>query len=160
MLATILLWFSFMTFDESNYNVKNYTIRDGLTSNLVYTIVRDDYGRYWIATSGGLQMFDGYQFRTFNSLNGIKSKDILGLAYNRGYLYVFCINQIEIIPIEFLNNCNKHNHLYKYNFIDNRGHVFTKMFTYLFYSHSYEKYQGTKLIDSISIESPYYNNQF
>jgi ligand-binding sensor domain-containing protein/signal transduction histidine kinase/DNA-binding response OmpR family regulator len=43
----------------------SYTVADGLCSNTVTTIAQDDQGFMWFGTKGGLNRFDGYEFRQF-----------------------------------------------------------------------------------------------
>ena len=37
---------------------ENYTIKDGLASNIIYRILGDDKGNLWISTDNGLSMFN------------------------------------------------------------------------------------------------------
>ncbi len=44
---------------------RNLTTRDGLSGNNVLDMVQDSCGFIWIATTNGLNRYDGYKFRTF-----------------------------------------------------------------------------------------------
>lgn len=61
------------------YSVKHYTIEDGLPLNAVNQIVQTEDGFLYMATADGLLRFDGYEFRTYNSLNteGLEHSRIL-----------------------------------------------------------------------------------
>ncbi|NCS90158.1 MAG: hypothetical protein GW789_15680, partial [Ignavibacteria bacterium] len=48
------------------YTVKKYTVDDGLTTNSINHVIQDDLGFIWIATSGGLNRFDGHTFETID----------------------------------------------------------------------------------------------
>ena len=48
------------------YTVKKYTVDDGLTANTINHIIQDTLGFIWIATSGGLNRFDGHTFETID----------------------------------------------------------------------------------------------
>ncbi len=48
----------------------HYTTADGLPSNTVYKVVKDERGFLWLATSNGICRFDGHRFETF-SLKGL-----------------------------------------------------------------------------------------
>lgn len=50
---------------EQSYSFLNYTVDNGLINNDVHSIYIDQMNFAWIATSGGLQRFDGKEFTTF-----------------------------------------------------------------------------------------------
>lgn len=52
---------------EEKFIIKNYTSRDGLPQNSVNDLKFDSKGFLWIATEGGLSVFDGTHFVNFNS---------------------------------------------------------------------------------------------
>jgi len=43
------------------------SISEGLVSPVVQDVIQDNYGLIWIATTNGLQNFDGYRFETFKN---------------------------------------------------------------------------------------------
>lgn len=59
---------------------KHYTISDGLSISYVKEIIRDKKGYLWIATSNGLNKFDGYDFKIYKNnhsdKNSINDNDI------------------------------------------------------------------------------------
>ena len=51
-------------------SINNYSlisISGGLSDREVYSLAEDDAGFLWLGTSGGLQRFDGYEFKNFTS---------------------------------------------------------------------------------------------
>lgn len=46
------------------------TVEDGLSHNEVTSIVQDQDGFIWIGTRGGLNRYDGYEFKIFNQVPG------------------------------------------------------------------------------------------
>jgi len=62
LLGTIPAW-------SLPYKINYLTADDGLSRNLVTQIFRDSHGFMWIATSNGLDRYDGYDFIHFNSRN-------------------------------------------------------------------------------------------
>lgn len=51
--------------------LKNFlTVEDGLSHNEVTSIVQDPDGFIWIGTRGGLNRYDGYEFKIFNQVPG------------------------------------------------------------------------------------------
>lgn len=54
----------------------NYTTKDGLPSNHVYTIVQDVYGFMWFLTDKGISKYDGDSFKNFTTKDGLPKNDI------------------------------------------------------------------------------------
>jgi ligand-binding sensor domain-containing protein/signal transduction histidine kinase len=54
--------------------IQTYTVADGLAEGRVNRIVVDSRGYVWIATSGGLSRFDGYQMKTYGIEDGLPSR--------------------------------------------------------------------------------------
>ena len=89
---------------------KALNISDGLSNNYVMDIETDSRGMIWIATESGLNVFDGYSFRIFNSFNSdLEFNSISSLCYDAkkdrlwiaakmgGLAYLDCAN------MEFVN---------------------------------------------------------
>lgn len=53
----------------SSYTVKRLGIEDGLSSNYVLDMVQDRKGYIWVATTYGLNRFDGKEFRVYDQNN-------------------------------------------------------------------------------------------
>jgi signal transduction histidine kinase/ligand-binding sensor domain-containing protein/DNA-binding response OmpR family regulator len=68
LLAIFVLLGTFPTWSLP-YKINYLTADDGLSRNLVTQIFRDSHGFMWIATSNGLDRYDGYDFIHFNSRN-------------------------------------------------------------------------------------------
>jgi ligand-binding sensor domain-containing protein/putative methionine-R-sulfoxide reductase with GAF domain len=63
-------------------NFTRYTTADGLTHNTVSGIVQDSTGYIWIATSSGLNRYDGKKFIQFHSTddkNSLAAEELVGL---------------------------------------------------------------------------------
>ena len=54
----------------SDYIVTSWTIKDGLSSSIIWALAQDADGYLWLGTNGGLIRFDGVQFSTLSSLGG------------------------------------------------------------------------------------------
>lgn len=50
------------------YNLKTFTIKEGLSNNYIYSIEKDKKGFLWIGTSNGLNRFDGNYFTKFQNI--------------------------------------------------------------------------------------------
>ena len=70
-IFTILIWsFSF----AQQYT--NYSIKDGLPSNHVYTILQDAKGFMWFLTDKGMVKYNGKTFKTFTTKDGLPNNDV------------------------------------------------------------------------------------
>ena len=58
----IILLFLVSKIDAQEYTIKNFTIKDGLPSNIIFDIKQDKIGYLWIATEKGLVKYDGHDF--------------------------------------------------------------------------------------------------
>ena len=92
-------------FAES-HTMRCITMNEGLSHNFVDDIFRDSRGFVWIATSGSLARYDGYEFINFtpNSLKGyIKSTFVRKVAEDRfGRLWIVSDGGIDVIDIHTL----------------------------------------------------------
>jgi ligand-binding sensor domain-containing protein len=50
---------------QNNLQFQHFTLEHGLSHNQVIRILQDARGFMWFGTSGGLNRFDGYEFRTY-----------------------------------------------------------------------------------------------
>lgn len=58
-------------------NVRNFGVDHGLASRQVYELAEDSEGFIWIYSHGGLQRFDGTQFREYKLPIDVKSRDYM-----------------------------------------------------------------------------------
>lgn len=56
---------SFLLAQKANLKFDHITPRDGLSHNVVFAIHQDHKGFMWFATQDGLNLYDGYTFRTY-----------------------------------------------------------------------------------------------
>lgn len=69
-IIPFLLVFYFLPAQNQNL-LKNFlTVDEGLSHNEVTSIVQDHDGFIWIGTRGGLNRYDGYDFKIFNQIPG------------------------------------------------------------------------------------------
>ena len=60
-------------------NFKIYTVLDGLANSNVYSTIQDSKGFLWIATSSGVNRFDGKTFETFTTDDGLADNEVLSI---------------------------------------------------------------------------------
>jgi len=56
---------------------KNYSIKDGLPSQIIYCAIQDNDGYMWFGTDAGVSRFDGQEFKNFTVRDGLTDNDIL-----------------------------------------------------------------------------------
>src|SRR6185436_15848095 len=71
-----------------SYSSVHYDTKDGLTSATVYNISQDKNGFIWFGTENGLCRFDGKNFKTFTTRDGLPDNSILMVqADSSGRMY-------------------------------------------------------------------------
>lgn len=114
----LLLFVCIAAFSQQSrqYSFKQFTSGNGLSSNSVKRIEQDKDGYIWLATTNGLQRYDGNSFLTFKSrtndptsipddhvlLNYIDKKGNLWLILNNGQIGTFDTKKFiyKDVPIE------------------------------------------------------------
>ena len=104
-------------------NLQKFSVKEGLIQSTVKQIEQDDYGNLWLATNYGLSKFNGKNFESFTTTNGLPSNEISSLLFTNEILFIgtrkgFCSyggNKIENKPeykkirgniVKILNNKN------------------------------------------------------
>src|SRR5436190_11208324 len=64
---------------SQDYSYINYDTRDGLAGSVVYDAIQHKQGFMWFATENGLSRFDGKNFETFTTKDGLPDNEILKL---------------------------------------------------------------------------------
>lgn len=64
---------------SQNYSYHRYTTDDGLPTNYVYGVAEDNDGYIWAYTEIGIAKFDGYQWHTLDSSDGLPGNDVIRL---------------------------------------------------------------------------------
>ncbi|GAB3550880.1 two-component regulator propeller domain-containing protein [Spirosoma fluminis] len=70
-LHYIVLLLSFQAYSQVSF--EHLTTADGLSQSTVWAIVQDKKGFIWMATSDGLNRYDGYSFKIFRRQPGLKN---------------------------------------------------------------------------------------
>src|SRR6185295_416408 len=73
--------------------INSYSTKDGLSSNVIYCMIRDSRGFLWIGTKEGLNRFDGFQFKKYfsekNTPGSLPHDNIIDiLEYKPGHLLI------------------------------------------------------------------------
>ena len=59
---------------------RNFTTKDGLAGNIVYSIVCDSKGALWFGTNNGVSRYDGKTWRSFGRQSGMLDDNVYALA--------------------------------------------------------------------------------
>jgi ligand-binding sensor domain-containing protein len=59
---------------------RNFTAKDGLSGNMVYSIARDSNGVLWFGTDKGVTRYDGKSWRKFGRAEGLLDNNVYALA--------------------------------------------------------------------------------
>lgn len=59
---------------------RNYTTKDGLAGDIVYSMTQDKNGILWFGTNQGVSRFDGKNWRTFDKTNGLLENDVYAIT--------------------------------------------------------------------------------
>ena len=78
---------------SQSHRFKHITSEDGLSTNFVSSILKDDQGFMWFVTQDGLCRYDGYQFKVFKNTienkSSLSSSDITRIyQHTDGMLYI------------------------------------------------------------------------
>ncbi len=63
------------------FNIKTYSVNEGLPSGNVYDVHTDDQGYLWFATSTGVVRFDGSDYKIFDTNDGLKDALVYDLYF-------------------------------------------------------------------------------
>jgi len=71
----------------------NINIYNGLPSNHVYSVIRDNYGYLWMCTTNGVVKYNGYSCKVFNFSDGLPRNDVFGLYMDhKNRIWLRCIS--------------------------------------------------------------------
>jgi len=99
-MRALLLSYLFILLASSafsqNFQFNEYGIEDGMAQNFIYSMDQDEKGYLWIATGEGLCRYDGQNFKTFTTKDGlaedvvtstfIASNGVLWAGHNSGQI--------------------------------------------------------------------------
>ncbi len=71
LFLAILLGFSFSTAQNFGFKSYQFDTDDGLPSSEIYDLHEDFHGNIWLATDRGIVKYNGYEFRTYDTKDGL-----------------------------------------------------------------------------------------
>lgn len=83
----------------------NYTVNDGLSGNIVYSIAQSDNGIYWFGTNHGLSRYDGRSWHNYDMKDGLLGNDVYSLATApNGDIWIGTINGVMRLGLDNPDN--------------------------------------------------------
>lgn len=69
IIRILLIWASGLSIIHSQSLTFNHlTVKDGLSNNEVNSIIQDKTGFIWMGTNDGLNIYNGYSFKTYRHI--------------------------------------------------------------------------------------------
>ena len=96
-IFSLLILFGSLCSWGQKYAIVTYSTEEGLPQSQVTAISQDDEGYLWVATLGGLAKFNGREFTTFSSVDGLLNNRIKTLSYFDKAIWVGHDGGISII---------------------------------------------------------------
>lgn len=79
---TVILIVLFFLFSDTSFGqqpvFKNFSVKDGLPSSEVYSVMQDSKGYMWFCTDAGVSRYDGYVFRNYSNRDGLTDNTVFG----------------------------------------------------------------------------------
>lgn len=88
IILFLFFYHAILNAQQYTTTIKQYTEKDGLSSNEVFAIAKDQRGVIWVATKYGLNRFDGKHFKEIAN-NGINNNTIDQIFSDQRYLWLF-----------------------------------------------------------------------
>src|SRR5689334_21441683 len=89
LLVQFVLLLYTLDLHSQDYSFIRYDTRDGLGGSVVYDAVQDKEGFMWFATENGLSRFDGKNFKTLTTKDGLPDNEIIKLFVDsKGRLWI------------------------------------------------------------------------
>ncbi|MBN1340095.1 MAG: histidine kinase [Bacteroidales bacterium] len=78
---TAVVWLSLVLLPAHSqlYPCRSYTVKDGLSSSIVFGMVQDTGKYIWFATDNGISRFDGKSFRNFTTKDKLSHNSVTGI---------------------------------------------------------------------------------
>ena len=110
MIYSLLVSVNFLHLYGNNqeYNFRSIEVEDGLSQNMVYSILQDQQGFMWFGTQDGLNRYDGLEFKIFKKNKkdnkSIGSNAIFSMLQNKdGLIWVGTANGVYLYNPIFEN---------------------------------------------------------
>jgi signal transduction histidine kinase/ligand-binding sensor domain-containing protein len=108
-VGIILTWLTSQA--NAQFEVRNFSVAEGLPSSETYYVFQDKQGFIWIATDQGVVRFDGYDMTVFRATDGLEDPVVFGISEDhRGRIWfrtysgrLFFYEAGKIYPYQYNN---------------------------------------------------------
>ncbi|MCD4695986.1 MAG: histidine kinase [Bacteroidales bacterium] len=135
LISATLPWIWINCYSQEFYT-KNYTVNDGLPSSEILDMLQDGEGYLWFATGYGICRYDGYEFKTFTTKDGLAENsnviaflDYLGRPWFSGYsgrISYYENGTVKTIQINDTIEKISQNHFLENIYIDSLSNIWFK----------------------------------
>ena len=80
-----------------SFYFQHLTVKNGLSSNCVYSATQDLEGNIWFATENGISRFDGKDFKNYGIKEGLKNNEILSVKFNSPFVMAYSFEGVDFI---------------------------------------------------------------
>ena len=94
--TNLIILFALSTFIQADIlhgQWKQFVYTDGLSSNYVFDIEKDDNDRIWIGTQNGITMIDGAIIKKYGALDGLPADNIIKVTSYNNKIYAATSNK-------------------------------------------------------------------
>jgi len=78
---------------SQTYNIKKYSVEDGLPQSQVLSLCQDNSGNIWMGTNrGGVAKFNGNSFENFTEIDGLTDNLVYSISPLKNGDLIFCTN--------------------------------------------------------------------
>jgi len=81
ILFLLYLGSSFFVFSQPDLKFSTISIREGLSSNNIHDIIKDEFGFLWVATDDGLNRYDGQEIKVYRHDDSLKNSLVDNTTY-------------------------------------------------------------------------------
>ena len=84
---TIIFCISMLFSDPSQGQWKRFIYTDGISSNYIFDVEKDNRDRIWIGTQNGITLIDGTKFKKYGAADGLPAADIIKVIEIKNKIY-------------------------------------------------------------------------
>jgi ligand-binding sensor domain-containing protein/serine phosphatase RsbU (regulator of sigma subunit) len=92
-LLAVLFFINFTVATAQFNNFKKWSVKNGLIQSDIYDITQDSRGYLWVASGGGVSVFDGVKFKHYTKKNGLAGNTVRCVFEDKGGKIWFGTNE-------------------------------------------------------------------
>jgi len=80
--------FTLLSGKAQQYSFIPLSVEEGLAQTQVFDICSDEHGNIWFGTAGGASRFDGINFKSYSSKNGLNDNLVSNIISKNGFIWI------------------------------------------------------------------------